>query len=306
MKLHDEILKTITDDVERAIAEGGQVCWEKPWNGTANMPRSAQTGKAYQGINTFLLSILPYASPYFLTYRQAKKLGGSVMRGETGHRIYFYKFLTTETKDKETGKTLKKGFPLLKSFVVFNASQCDLPEEVQTKFAPVEGEATNPEDGWLEADAALLSFIEREGIALTSDEGGLLANRACYSHAEDRVNMPKRESFSGDCEYVSTLAHECVHATGHESRLQRRDLMEIRSFGSEDYSREELVAEMGAGIFCAIHDIDRPVLQRNRTAYLRGWLRSLKNDPKMLMWAGSRASKAVDWIHNIKPGEVTD
>tara|TARA_R100000234_G_scaffold50711_1_gene30359 strand:- start:483 stop:1430 length:948 start_codon:yes stop_codon:yes gene_type:complete len=296
--LHNQILETMVKDVEQAIETGRPTAWEKPWKGINNAPKNAITKKPYKGINTFILGMQPYDNPHYLTFKQAKDLGGSVRAGEKScATIYFYKmFKKTSKTNVKDDSTNEDTFFMMRRHPVFNVSQCDIPKDKLEKLQPVKNEVLNDEDNWLEADQSLLDFMDRDDIKLAHHDKDI----ACYIPSLDTIKMPLRTSFKNDHEYVSTLAHECVHATGHEKRLKRQSSDKVRRFGSKDYSREELVAEMGAGLFSAIHNIDIPIVQTNRIEYLRGWLKSFKNDPKMLYWAGSRASKAINYILDIK------
>jgi antirestriction protein ArdC len=126
-------------------------------------------------------------------------------------------------------------------------------------------------------------------------------NRAFYSPPLDFVNMPGIEQFETAEDYYATFFHELTHATGHASRLAREDLMNPQIYGSKPYSREELVAEMGASFLCSIVNIDYDSIMENNAAYLAGWLQVLKEDAKFIFKSAAEAQKAADYILNRTP-----
>jgi antirestriction protein ArdC len=125
--------------------------------------------------------------------------------------------------------------------------------------------------------------------------------RCFYRPSSDSVHMTPSSAFNSAEGYYSTLLHELVHSTGHASRLNRSGVNGTGpvKFGSEDYSREELVAELGAAFLCAETGISQPVIE-NQAAYIRGWLNALQDDPKAIVWAAGKAARAADYIANRK------
>ena len=268
---------------ERIVAqlEAGTVPWRKPWNGKAGMPKNLKSGKEYRGINVFLLHSLGYESPYFLTFRQAKERGGSVSRGEKGCPVVFWKLLEVD----ETGdETTTKRVPMLRYYTVFNVAQCeginaptlDVPER---RHEPVQA-----------AQATVEAMPKRPGIV-----HGYTG--AAYSPRTDIVRMPKPGRFESSEAYYKTLFHELTHSTGHSSRLDRNVDLKLAAFGSSDYSREELVAEMGAAFLCGETGILDAQIEQS-AAYIAGWLKALKNDRKLVVTAAAQAQKAADFILN--------
>ena len=128
--------------------------------------------------------------------------------------------------------------------------------------------------------------------------------RAFYTITLDYVQMPDRETFRSSEGYYSTLFHELVHSTRHASRLDRRSENEAanvaREFGSEDYSKEELTAELGAAFLCAESEIANDATLNNSVAYIQSWLHALKNDRQMVVTAAQRAQRAADYILDRK------
>lgn len=278
------VTQSIIDKLTAAIASGETVApWCKPWASATSAPTSGSTGKHYRGINWFILSLMGRSNPYWFTFKQAKALGGSVRKGEKGVAVVFWAMIDV-IKD---GKPKKQ--PLLRYYTVFNGEQCDgLPTKYDTPiatvrtFEPIE-KAENVVRAW-------------EGKPVIKHEG----NRARYSPSSDTVTMPAKETFNGNEEYYCTLFHELTHSTGHASRLAREE-MGKGSFGSHEYSKEELVAEMGAAILSAHCGIESTM--ENSVSYLADWLTKLRNEPTWLVSAAGKAQKAADMILGVSFGQ---
>jgi antirestriction protein ArdC len=265
-----------------AQLEAGTVPWAKPWQAGGAplaMPVSVH-GHKYRGINLLILLSAGFTSPAWLTYNQAKKLGGNVRKGEKGTAVLLWKRGRTYTIEGAKGgePEERRGY-YATTFTVFNAEQCEgLPANVAP---PVE---TVP------ASEIVAEYLSDGGPKLRM--GG---DRACYSPLSDLVSMPAATSFKSHHAFEATLFHELVHSTGHASRLGR----EIQNvFGDHKYSKEELVAELGAAFLCARAGIQSPELEANSAAYIKSWLSAFQGDPKMLVQAASAAQKAVDHILN--------
>jgi len=285
-----DVYQIITDRIV-AILENGAAPWRKPWTGAGmNDPVNAVSKKVYRGINFFMLAISDYASPYWLTYKQAQDLGGYVRKGEKGTPVIFWKML--ETKD-EQGNLLSsedggRKIPLLRYYTVFNVEQCEgvtVPEGAKPE--------TFEHDPIEEAEAVQLAMQNRPTVNI------MQSGRAFYSPSKDAVTVPLLSQYAKPEEYYSTLFHELVHATGHESRLNREGVAGYAFFGGADYSREELVAEMGAAFLCGHCGIENATLE-NSAAYLQGWIKALRGDKKLAVVAAAQAQKAANYILNIK------
>jgi len=125
-------------------------------------------------------------------------------------------------------------------------------------------------------------------------------NRAFYSPSLDYIQLPNKTSFNNEAGYYGTLFHELAHATGHANRLGRKSILEPSYFGSHEYSKEELVAEMAAAFICGHACIENMTIE-NSAAYINGWLKALKNDKTLLVHAAGQAQKAADYILNLPP-----
>ena len=278
-----DVYALITDRILNRL-EAGIVPWQKPWAGGNQSPRNLISRKKYRGVNTFLLHAMCYASPYWVTFKQAKELGGNVRKGEKATPVVFWNWIEREDKD---GKPQK--IPFLRYYSAFNVDQCDGLESALP--APTEEQRTP--DPILSAEEILKSMSDCPPIA----HGG---GRAAYIPAEDRIVIPHAGTFRSDEEYYSTLFHELTHATGHTSRLNRKGLNdseagEWSAFGSTPYAQEELVAEMGAAFLCGQVGIVERTLD-NSAAYIQGWLKRLRDDQRLVVQAAAQAQKAADYI----------
>ena len=278
-KVYDIINQRITD-----LLEQGTIPWHKPWNVQANYPKNLISKKEYRGINIFILASSPYSSPYWMTFNQIQSKGGHVVKGEKSMPVIFWKWLDRKENDPVTGK-----IPMLRYYNVFNLDQTEGiiapdPEETTTDHQPL----PLPED-----------VFQNMPLRPELKFGG---NRAYYSPTLDYVQLPHLSSFEGPEEYYNTLFHEITHATGHQSRLARKSILEPSYFGSHEYSKEELVAEMGAAFLSGYCGTENRTLE-NSAAYIQGWLKALKNDKTLLVQAASMAQKAADFILNRVGGE---
>lgn len=282
------IYQTVTDRIISSL-KAGVIPWEKPWKSPrfagGPFPRNFSTGRPYRGINVLLLWSSDYSSPFWLTFKQAQELKGTVRKGEHGTPIVFYKQLPEHAKkDEGTGENERVPFVLC-HYTVFNVEQCDgltIPEISQPMPAPEVDEDELCEsivNGW----------ENRPALHLTSPT----EYRAYYRPSTDSVHMPARSRFVDTAHYYSTLFHELIHSTGHESRLNRTF---GDRFGDELYSKEELVAEMGAAFLSAIAGIANEHTDRNTTAYIQNWISKLQEDNRLIVHAAANAQKAVDSI----------
>ena len=239
-----------------------------------------------------MLACMPYSSPYWMTFKQVQDKGGHVIKGSKSTPVIFWKWLDrigagSDDTDTVTGNGNK--IPMLRYYSVFNLEQTEGIE------APPTTETITT-----------FTFIERveqiiKDMPLRPEihHGG---NRASYSPMLDYVKLPVPETFDSPESYYATAFHELSHATGHASRLGRKGVLEPSYFGSHEYSKEELVAEMGASFLCGISGIENKTIE-NSAAYICGWLKVLKSDRTLLVHAAAQAQKSSDFILNRKGGE---
>jgi antirestriction protein ArdC len=270
----------ITDQIIKAL-ENGTVPWRKPWNGPGGLPTSMSTGKPYRGVNIMVLALTSmvngYDSNLWGTYNQIEKQGGQVRKGEKSTAITLWK--KAERINAE-GEKVESFF--MTTFNVFNAEQADgliLPTIEKIEHNSIE-----------EAEKIASAYLT-DGPAFST--GG---DRAFYSPLTDSIKVPEMGYFSTAEGYYSTLFHEITHSTGHSTRLDRDGVTEGHRFGDADYSKEELVAELGAAFLCAESGIEPDAHLENTTAYIASWLKALKNDPKMVVEAAGKAQKAADLV----------
>jgi len=279
-----------------AQLEQGVVPWQSPYFSKVGFPKNFASGKAYRGINVFLLGSLRYVSPYFLTYRQAQELGGQVRKGEHGAFVIKYGTYTKDTEGAASAEESAEERRYLRAYTVFHSSQIDGISFPEPEALP-ELTATAACDRARALVAGMPNAPKfQEGTAVP-----------CYRPRTDSVHMPERRYFQTEEAYYSTLFHELAHCTGHASRLARKSLLENKGIDAEGearkvYAEEELVAEMGASFLCAQAGIIEAELG-NSAAYLQGWIDALKSkDAKgWIIRAASQAQKAADYILNVQP-----
>jgi antirestriction protein ArdC len=272
----------ITDRIIQQIKSTETLPWQKPWKAWTYKEKTAPAfnvrGNAYRGFNAVLLSWLPYEYPIYGSYKQIQDLGGNVRKGEKSHIAVFFKIL--DKVDEETGETKK--IPLIRYYNVFNIAQCD---GLEGKIPLLE---TTGGYGIPDAEKIVQNF---EGAPQIIEKAGA---SACYYPGLDKVQMPLRSQFKSEAEYFSTLFHELTHSTGSAKRLNRPTLTGCHKFGSKEYGREELIAELGASFLCGLAGIEKTV--DNSAAYIQSWLKNIQEDPALLGWAAAKAQKAFDFM----------
>ncbi len=267
----------------------GTVPWRQPWT-EAGIPRNLISQRPYRGINVMLLAMLGYEQNLFLTFKQVRDLGGSVKRGEHSHMVVYWNYVErhqaqVERNDGTPLEHMAKKVPMLRYYAVFNVSQCDgLPGKYLLKeentWAPFES-----------CDEIIDKMPSKPKV--THKE-----QKAYYDPLKDIVNMPKYNTFARPEAYYATFFHELVHSTGHRSRLDRKDVLQMSEFGSESYSHEELVAEIGTCYLQSYVGITSEFEQS--AAYIQSWLSKLKNDARFIFSASTQAQKATDFILNAQ------
>ena len=274
MDIYAAVTERIIEQMEQGIFP-----WQKPWvsNGKAV---SHATGKPYSLMNQMLLG----RPGEYLTFKQCQEASGHVKKGEKSSMVVFWKWI--EQEDEDTGEI--KQVPFLRYYNVFHIDQC---EGITAKYTQ---ENTFP-DGASTVETAqeiINDYLERENVKLTHSEG----DRAFYRPATDEIVLPLRKQFVNTAEYYSTVWHELVHSTGHPSRLNRLD--KVAAFGSEVYSKEELVAEIGAAALVNHTGLETSTSFRNNASYIQNWLTVLRGDKRFIVSAAGKAEKAVSLILN--------
>lgn len=285
--IYENVTNRIIADLER-----GELTWLKPWSSGNTEGRIVRplrhNGLPYSGINVLMLWSAAvesgYASPFWMTFKQAQELGAHVRKGERGHLVVYANTIT-KTEEGENEQDEERKIPFMKGYTVFNIEQIDgLPEHY----------AAMPEaviDAALRIDHAE-SFVAATGANIR--HGG---NSAHYSGGTDHVQMPAFEAFRSPEAYYATLAHELTHWTKHPKRLDRD--FGRKKWGDEGYAREELVAELGAAFLCADLALTlEPGM--DHAAYIQSWLKVMKEDKRAIFSAAAHAQRAADFLHGFE------
>lgn len=287
-----DIYQRVTNKIVEAL-ESGVRPWFQPWSVEHAAGRITRPLRhnftPYKGINILMLwaaaELQGFSCPLWLTFNQAKELGGHVKKGEHGSPVV-YASTYTKTDSDDNGEEIEKEISFLRQYTVFNAEQIDdLPGHFYEK-------ASEPTD--------ILDRIEQADtfFANTKAEIRYGGTRAYYALEKDYVQMPPYETFRDVESHAATLAHELTHWTRHPSRLDR-DLGR-KKYGDAGYAMEELVAELGSAFLCADLKIT-PEVRDDHASYIASWLEVLKNDKRAVFVAASQASKAVDYLHGLQP-----
>ena len=276
-----DLYAEVTNRIITAL-EVGTPPWVCPWDNSNGLPSNLSTGKVYRGINVLMLSVEAmtrnYTDSRWLTFKQANELGARLRKGEHGTPVVFYRIREiTDPKgnDVDSDTAEKRGIPMLKTYVVFNASQLEcIPDRLKI----------HPHTAWQPIENAD-QLLDRTGAVIR--HGG---TRAFYQPCEDVIQLPPPERFAQPAGYYATALHELCHWSGHPRRLNRaltgRHCIEA-------YAYEELVAEIGAAFLCAHCHLPASLLH---ASYIDSWLDALRRDKRLIFSAAGAAQKAVDFI----------
>lgn len=281
------------------IMELGIIPWQCPWR--ANKAYGYKTEEIYSPLNQMLLidpeeikkklndkgqltfdamlELLESVAGAWLTWKTITELGGKVKKGEKSRQIVFFK-----KYEKETGEIDEKGEPITESR--FALRYYNVWHISQTEGIKDKGQKTT-----ISADAETLikNYTTKEKIK--TNFGGY---EAFYNPKKDEIQLPNIEDFKSTADYYGTYFHEIIHSTGHKSRLDR--IKKVASFGSNDYGKEELIAEIGSATLLNICELETKKSFKNSAAYLQSWIKAIKAEPKIIVTACGQAQKAVDYI----------
>ena len=287
-KVYEIVQKRVLERLEEAIKNGENFNWIKPW-GSLGMPKNFVSKKAYSGINLLLLPM----GGYYLTMKQINELGGKVIKGSKAFQVYFWsyiepkgKVMTKEAQEEanaisEDGKEVKK-IPIFKYYNVFHQSQIE----------GIEFPANVDKEHELNLNAEEIVNLYNNEVRINVVKGG---DEAYYSSLRDEIVIPHNSQFFNVNEYYSAVLHEMVHSTGHKDRLNR--LAPNFKFGDDNYSKEELVAEIGSSMLRAYCGILDNKADNNSIAYLKGWYSKIKNgNVNDITYASQQAQKAMNFI----------
>lgn len=288
------VYSIITEQIVKRIEESGQLPWQKPWReiGAYNV----KSGKEYSYLNQMMLQ----HSGGYLTFNQIQELDGTLQKNAKSEIITFYKTYDDkkEIQKDENGNVLldDNGKPkhvkrfALRYYRVFSLVYVDGIEgkhiNLNDSIRPIEN-----------AEAIMRGYITRSGVKFQSEP----SDSAFYAPAIDLISVPNIKQFENPDEYYSTVFHEAVHSTGHKKRLSRKGFDSGMRFGSCDYSREELVAEIGSCFLRRKVRIEDKRTFENSVSYIDNWLNVLKRDDHMIVTAARQAEKAVRYILNETP-----
>jgi antirestriction protein ArdC len=283
--LYTEVTIRILAELER-----GALPRVKPWAATAgaNVPCNAATNRPYSGCNVVLLWLAHgrgWATPRFVTFKQAAEAGGSVRKGEHGTKVYYWKQLAIKERSEE-GEAEARLVPMIREYTVFNVAQCDgLPDRI-VNGKPMRVRNPDTRDALADDFLATTGAVIREG-----------AGEAYYVPSADFISLPGFAAFKGADHFYNVAFHELTHWTGAKPRLDRQ----LRGrFGTNEYAAEELIAELGAAFLAAEFGFDGDV---RHAGYIATWIGLLRSDKRAFFTAASAAQKAADYLRGLALAE---
>lgn len=294
MKNLNDVYSIITDRIIQQLNQG-VIPWKQSW-ATVGPPANLISKQHYRGINSFLLACAKFSSPWFLTFKQCSQLGGTIKKGESGLPVIYWKVsyktpsgaLIPSSQVSPADKLIFTPVYLLRYYKVWNVLQCDnisgkVPVHSQTIHIPVP-----------EAEQIVSGYRSSPPII----HGG---SQAYYAPLTDYIQMPNPSDFFIPQHYYATLFHEMIHSTGHKSRLSRSCVTDRTvTFASVEYSKEELIAEIGACYLLNHAGFNSDNFIPDSAAYINTWIKKLQSDPKLIIAASAKAQQASDFILNIK------
>lgn len=286
MKIMDQIVTTIVSKLEQGV-----VPWHQPWNGGGRPGRNVIYNKPYRGVNWFITALSDYACSYWLTFNQAKQLGGHVIKGQKGTRLVYVNWKEVEKNNK---KTL---IPVYGTTVVYNLLQCEIPHINLPMYAV--NELTTPQTRLDQSQRLIQAEQIVEGYT-DCPKITHLANRAYYQPNIDIINMPVFSTFLTPEDYYATLFHEIIHSTGGQHRLDRPEITtDEYTFGSYQYGVEELIAEMGSARLCWQAGIYEHTVDQS-ASYIDNWITAIREKPSIILTAAARAEAAADYVLGVE------
>ena len=315
-----EVAAKICDRIVEEVEKGGFLPWVKPWDRKQNMVKVVdgfveftyypsawnRQGVEYKGVNTYL------PGGEYITFAQCKKEGGSVKKGARGWPIVYWNFLCKKVRDEQTGEEKEEKIPVLKYYTVFNVKDCEGIEQKhnpeprtaiieKSHYEPVETSSVSLNET---AEAIISGYINRAGNGFHVNRDNV-TDEAFYSPVADYVTVPCISQYEEVGEFYSTMFHELAHSTGHKTRLNRFSGKAANAaFGSVEYSKEELVAEITAASVLNSIGLESANSFRNSAAYVKSWSQKIKSDPLCYVSAANKAQAAFDMLMGI--AEATD
>jgi len=293
----DKVFQIFTDQIMDMLEEG-TVPWRQPWKG-GKIPMSFQTKRPYRGMNVWFLNSVAihrgYTSNWWVSLKSVKKAKGWIKDDEFKKSVTVI-FCRPKRYEVETDEVDEQGQPVKEermSFIYFYHTvwNMDQVEGMTAPDADQDAEERTPNQILEEAQAIIDGYQNGPEIS----HGG---TRAFYRPSDDSVTVPEMELFQDSENYYHVMYHELAHSTGHGSRLGRKGVMDLTMFGSHDYSKEELVAEMGAGFLGALVGLTPRTID-NTAAYIQSWLKALNDDKRLLVYAASKGQAAAEHILGV-------
>lgn len=284
--MDSKVVKIVNERLLKMM-DGGTIPWHKPWKVSGLRPQNMIHRWPYSGVNAWLTSGMP--SPFWLTFKQVQQLGAHIREGEHGTMIVYWSKPKPKGEEDEDDK--KRPF-FLRYYLVWNISQIEgIPED---KIPPLPHFEELPEsDKEDKASMMLGEYLANGGPALA-----FYGDHACYSPSNDLITTPERKQFESVEGYWSTLFHEAAHSTGVERRCNRDTFKKFAPFGSKDYAREELVAEIAAAYMTMEAGLEPNI--KNTAAYLQNWMEACEKDPLLFVTAATRAEAAVEFMLGVE------
>jgi len=271
-KVYCYVTQWILEEMEKGV-----IPWKKPW---FTKKCNYKSRRNYHGINLLLLK----KPGEYLTYNQIQELDGSIKKGSKANKITFWKLIEVKEEEKnENGKKEEKvkEIPLIRYYNVFHI------DDVKGLESKLENKEIKPVE---KAEEILNNYEDKPEIEFK------MSSRAYYNHAKDKLVCPKKSQFDTKEEYYGTLFHELIHSTGYKTRLNRFKNEDKVAFGNENYSFEELVAEIGSSMLLSECNMELDKTIKNTASYIKGWSDKLKDNEKMIVKAANKAQKAVEYI----------
>lgn len=276
------VYEMVTNRIIKKLNEG-IIPWQRGWTGTIDGAYNFKTKRRYSLLNQMLLE----HQDGYLTFKQIGEMGGKLRKGAKSEFVVFWKIMQKDDPNKKDaeGKPEKVTIPILRYYNVFWVGDTDIKREdlKLTEHNPI-----------TEAESIIGEYVTREeGLTFQNDRP---SNQAYYAPSQDTVVVPMLSQFTNAEEYYSTAFHELTHSTGAKHRLNRLAEGKAAAFGNLEYSKEELVAELGAAMLVNHCGIETEKSFRNSAGYVQGWLKALNNDQRLIVSAASKAEKAVEYI----------
>jgi antirestriction protein ArdC len=289
-----DVYQIITDLIIEKL-ESGTIPWKQPWS-DYGPACNYLSKKPYRGINQLILNGL-HSKPFYLTFHQAKSLGGRIKKGAKSLPVTYWNFVY---RDIETNRKLSEqeaishpGESLVKKAFLKYYRSFNIDDVLQMDFDLPEIQANSDSHSIAQCDNLL--FEMKDQLEIRHQE-----NKAYYDPVDDYINMPTIELFKTSELYYSILHHELIHFTGHPKRLNRFESDEVSNFFTNSYCLEELTAEIGAAFLNYHTGILNDETLTDSSAYIQGWLKKLRNDKRFIIEASGKAQKAVDYILSLE------